>query len=186
MAILGHDDGHGLADIVDFSLSQGRQSRALQDRLHAFQPRTRMNFEALREQSDSILDVTAGPSSGNTIESEGLLDINTADERVGMSAAHDRGMQHVWKANIAHVDAASGKKATRLMGLTLRPMNGVEVLAMGLPTRYLAFIVHSIPYSCQISLYPLFSTETITKIEARDRISQVRHSKELRLSGPPL
>src|SRR6266478_1205053 len=121
MAILGHNDGHRLADIVDFSLGQSRQSRSLQDRLHTFQPRTRMNLEALREKSDSILDVSAGPNSCNTIESEGLLDINAADKCVGMSAAHNRGMQHVRKANIAHVDAASGKKATRLIRLNATP-----------------------------------------------------------------
>ena len=49
VTIFGDNDGYGLAHIVDFSLGQGGRSRSLQDRLHPFQPRARMNLKALGE-----------------------------------------------------------------------------------------------------------------------------------------
>ena len=100
---------------MNFPLGQCGRSRSLQDRLYAFQPRAGMNLKALREQSDSILDVTSRPNSGNAVEPQGLIGIDAADARVGMNAAHKSGMEHVGKANIADVNAVSGKKAARLM-----------------------------------------------------------------------
>jgi hypothetical protein len=46
-----------------------------------------MDLEALREQSDSIFDVMAGPNAGDAVEPECLLGIDAADARVGMNAA---------------------------------------------------------------------------------------------------
>ena len=80
-----------------------------------------MNLKALREQSDSILDVTSRPNSGNAVEPESLIGIDATDARVGMNAAHKSGMEHVGKANITDIDAASGEKAARLVRFNAAP-----------------------------------------------------------------
>jgi hypothetical protein len=62
-----------------------------------------------------ILDVMAGPNAGYTVQPKGSLNVNATDTRVRMNAAHERGMKHVRKTNIADVDASSNKKPTGLV-----------------------------------------------------------------------
>src|SRR5262249_5610622 len=104
-----------LAHIVNFFYDQSGRSRPLQDRFHAFEPWSRMNFEALGKKSDSVFDITAGPESGNTVYFEGFPDIDVVDSGMSASAPQESGMKHVRQANIAHVNAASGEKATCLV-----------------------------------------------------------------------
>src|SRR5262245_5224233 len=115
VAVLGYDNRQWLAHVVNFSHGQSSRSRPLQDRFHAFEPWAGMNFEALREKSDSVVDITAGPDSGNTFHLEGFPDIDIVNPRMSASASQKSGMKHVRQANIAHVDAASGEKAARLV-----------------------------------------------------------------------
>jgi hypothetical protein len=75
-----------------------------------------MNLEALRKQSDSILDVAAGPNSGNPVQPEGFSGINAANPGVRVRAAQESCMKHVGQANIPDVGTVAGKKAARLVG----------------------------------------------------------------------
>src|SRR5262245_28889639 len=115
VAILGHDNRQRLADIVNFSSGQSAWSRPLQDRFHAFEPWAGMNLEALREKSDLVFDITAGPDSGNTVQPEGFLGTDAVNPRMSASAPQESCMKHVRQANIAYVHAASGEKATCLV-----------------------------------------------------------------------
>ena len=74
-----------------------------------------MNLKALREKSDSVVDITAGPDSGTTFHLEGFPDIDIVNPRMSASAPQESGMEHVRQANIAHVRAAAGEKAARLV-----------------------------------------------------------------------
>ena len=74
-----------------------------------------MNFEALREKCDSVFDVTAGPDSNNTVQSEGCLSIDTVNPRMSPSAPQESGVKHIRQTNIAHVNTAAGEKTTCLV-----------------------------------------------------------------------
>jgi hypothetical protein len=75
-----------------------------------------MNLEALREQGDSILYVTTGPSFDNAFQVEGFSGINAANPGVRVRAAQESCMKHVGQANIPDVGTVAGKKAARLVG----------------------------------------------------------------------
>jgi hypothetical protein len=115
-AVLGNQDRHRLANVVNLAPSQSRRPRPLQHGLNSLQPTSRVDLETFRKRRYPAFDLPPGPHANDSIETKRIFNIDSADARVRVNATDKSGVEHIWQADIAHIQAVAGKEAARFFG----------------------------------------------------------------------
>jgi hypothetical protein len=77
----------------------------------------RVNLEAFRKRGYAVFDIPPDPYPNDPVETKSFFDIYAVDAGVRVNAPQERGVKHVWQANIGNVQAGSSYEATRFMRL---------------------------------------------------------------------